>query len=97
MNVALRRPMSRDEFLTWDGHNDGRWEFDGLQPVAMTGGSLGHSAIVVNLLQQLRTRLAGTSCRPFTQAAVATIGIEIPVAAIYEDVLPLPEQESPTP
>ena len=84
MNVALRRPMSRDEFLAWVERQEGRWEFDGIQPVAMTGGSLGHSVITGNLIRTLGNRLAGKPCRPIgPDAAVATVGN----AVRYPDVV----------
>ena len=39
MSDALRRPMTAEEFLAWEEAQDLRWEFDGVRPVAMTGGS----------------------------------------------------------
>jgi hypothetical protein len=59
MNVALRKPMSRQEFFAWAEAQDERYEFDGFQPVAMTGDNLGHSSVAGNIIQQLRNRLAG--------------------------------------
>ncbi len=38
MSVAVRQPMSVAEFLAWEERQELRWEFDGFQPVAMTGG-----------------------------------------------------------
>jgi Uma2 family endonuclease len=76
MNVALRKPsMTRDQFFAWAEASDGRYEFDGFQPVAMTGGTVNHSQITQNLYFALRTRLQGTGCRPLgPDAGVATIG-----------------------
>jgi hypothetical protein len=45
MNVALRKPMTLAEFLAWEERQDLRYEFDGSQPVAMTGGTVDHEAI----------------------------------------------------
>ncbi len=45
MNVALRRPMTLDEFLAWENRQELRYEFDGFQPIAMTGGTAAHAAI----------------------------------------------------
>lgn len=39
MNVALRKPMALPEFLAWEERQELRYEFDGVQPVAMTGGT----------------------------------------------------------
>ncbi len=63
MNVALRLPaMSREQFLDWVQRQEGRFEFDGSRPVAMTGGTRDHSQIVANILFSLRIRSAQ---RPF--------------------------------
>jgi hypothetical protein len=37
MSVAVRAPMSLDALLAWEARQALRWEFDGFQPVAMTG------------------------------------------------------------
>jgi Uma2 family endonuclease len=75
MNVALRKPMTRDEFLAWAESQQGRHEFDGLQPVAMTGGNAVHDRLRRRLTRLLEDRLAGTPCEPFgPDFAVATVG-----------------------
>ena len=56
--------MTRDQFLNWAEAQGGRHEFDGFQPVAMTGGNLNHNQIAINILVALRGRLGGTGCRP---------------------------------
>ncbi len=63
MNVALRQPMTVEEFLDWEGRQELRYEFDGFQPVAMTGGTRAHDAIQVNVVIALGSRLRGKSCR----------------------------------
>jgi hypothetical protein len=45
MNVPLRRPWTQEQFFSWAEAQDIRYEFDGFQPVAKTGGNAGHSAI----------------------------------------------------
>ncbi len=65
MNVALRRPMTLDEFLAWERRQELRYEFDGVRPVAMTGGTVEHSEIATNLVEALRRRLGGKPCRAF--------------------------------
>ncbi len=75
MNVALRKPTTREEFFDWAEVQDGRYEFDGFQPVAMTGGNLGHSRLIRNINRQLGNRLEGKSCEPLgSDAGVATVG-----------------------
>ncbi|VTZ48755.1 conserved hypothetical protein [Methylocella tundrae] len=63
MNVALRKPMSLAEFLEWEKRQPIRYEFDGVAPQAMTGGTAGHADIQANLAAALRTRLRGKPCR----------------------------------
>ncbi len=63
MSNALRKPMTLDEFLAWEERQEMRYEFDGFQPVAMTGGTYAHDAIAINLAIALGTRLRGTRCR----------------------------------
>lgn len=64
MNVALRKAWTQQEFFDWAQAQEGRYEFDGLRPVAMTGGTVNHSRIIRNLNFALRTRLRGGACEP---------------------------------
>jgi Uma2 family endonuclease len=74
MNAPLRKPWTQDEFLAWAERQETRYEFDGLQPVAMTGGTGGHSMIGANVLFALRSRLNGGPCLPLgSDAGVETI------------------------
>ena len=76
MSVTLRVPtMTRDQFFDWASAQGGRYEFDGFEPVAMTGGNLNHNQIAFNIHVALRGRLGGTGCRPLgLDAGVATVG-----------------------
>lgn len=75
MSIALRKTMTRQEFFDWAESQDTRYEFDGFQPVAMTGGTLGHSSLIRNLNFQLTSRLRGKTCEPLgPDAGVATVG-----------------------
>lgn len=76
MDTALRQPtMTREQFFQWAQAQDARYEFDGYQPVAMTGGNLRHNVIHLNIYAALRQRLRGTGCRPLgADAGVATVG-----------------------
>jgi Uma2 family endonuclease len=65
MNVALRKPMTLEQFLAWEDRQELRYEFDGFRPVAMTGGTAAHAAIQRNLIVALGTRLRGQPCQPF--------------------------------
>jgi Uma2 family endonuclease len=47
MSVSLK-PLTLDEFLDWERSQEGRYEFDAIQPVAMTG-SRPHSRVATRL------------------------------------------------
>lgn len=57
--------MSLDEFLAWEHEQELRYEFDGFRPVAMTGRTIAHPEIATNIIEALRRRLQGRSCRAF--------------------------------
>ena len=62
MSQALAPSMSLEEFLAWEENQERKWEFDGYSPVAMVGASDAHSAIQINLVVALQTRLRGSKC-----------------------------------
>ena len=57
MSMAQKRPMTVDEFLAWERRQELKYEFDGFEPIAMTGGSLNHSAIASRLLLAFNGKL----------------------------------------
>jgi len=63
MSVAVRKPMTLEEFLAWEEGQELRWEFDGFAPVAMTGGTVEQALIQANLIRALGNRLHGGPCR----------------------------------
>ena len=81
MSAALRQPMSVAEFLAWEERQEYRWEFDGSQPVAMTGGTRAHETISGNIFFALRGRLAGRRCQAFG----ANLKIEVAGRIRYPD------------
>src|SRR4051812_16300526 len=56
MSVSLK-PLTVDEFLAWERAQPARYEFDGIQPVAMTGGSRLHARMIARLTLALGNRL----------------------------------------
>jgi Uma2 family endonuclease len=84
MNIALRKTWTQEQFLDWAEAQDERYEFDGVQPVAMTGGFNRASAIGINLLVALANRLRRTGCRALgPDAGVETVN----TAVRYPDAL----------
>jgi len=65
VSQARLTPMTPDEFLAWEAKQELKWEFDGFQPVAMTGGTRAHSVIQGNLLSTLISRLGEGPCRAY--------------------------------
>jgi Uma2 family endonuclease len=63
MNLAVRKPMLLSEFLEWEERQGLRYEFDGVEPVAMTGGTVGHAIVQRNLAIALGGRLRGNPCK----------------------------------
>jgi len=57
--------MTVADFLAWEETQELRWEFDGSAPVAMTGGTVAHAIIQLNLTAALNARLRGTPCRAY--------------------------------
>ncbi|HEX4368445.1 MAG TPA: Uma2 family endonuclease [Rhodopila sp.] len=81
MSVALHHPMTVAEFLAWEERQEFRWEFDGFEPVAMTGGTRAHEIISTNILIAVQNRLAGRRCRAFG----ANLKIEVAGRIRYPD------------
>ena len=81
MSMSLRTPMTKDEFLAWETRQEPRYEFDGIRPVAMTGGSNEHNIIFSNLLGSLNQRLRGQPCRAYG----ATMQVEVAGRIRYPD------------
>src|SRR6202142_2356908 len=65
MNLAVRKPMSLAEFLEWEERQELRYEFDGVEPSAMPGGSRRHASTQRNLAMAIGNRLRGKPCQFF--------------------------------
>jgi Uma2 family endonuclease len=63
MSAIPHQPMTMADFLDWEDSQPTKREFDGIQPIAMTGGSLAHAAIQANHAAALRPRLRGRPCQ----------------------------------
>jgi Uma2 family endonuclease len=73
--------MTVADFLAWEERQAIRWEFNGFEPVAMTGGTRAHEIISGNILIEVQTRLAGQRCRAFG----ANLKIEVAGRIRYPD------------
>jgi len=100
MNVALQTAWTIDRFLDWAERQDARYEFNGIRPVAKTGGNANHSRITTNIHAALRQRLRGTSCSFYgPDLGIETIGqaIRYPDALITCAKFPGTERLEPIP
>ncbi len=56
--------MTVPAFLAWEERQELRYEFDGFDPVAMTGGTAAYDRITFNLRKALEAGLAGKPFQP---------------------------------
>lgn len=77
--------MTLTEFLAWEERQEMRYEFDGIQPVAMTGGTVQHEVIGDTLRGLLRAALRGKPCRSLgpTMKIQTNDRIRYPDAFVY--------------
>ena len=84
MDAVPQQDWTQDGFLAWAGRQEGRFEFDGVRPVAMTGGSSNHNVITLNIVAALRSSLTGSAFKVLGLGA----GIEtVPPKVRYPDVI----------
>ena len=57
--------MTLTEFLDWEARQPVKYEFDGLRPIAMAGGTTAHARIQRNLTLAIASRLLGGPCEFF--------------------------------
>ncbi|MBD2025106.1 Uma2 family endonuclease [Leptolyngbya sp. FACHB-711] len=65
--------MTFQEYLKWETQQDCKYEYVGGEVYAMTGGTIPHSAIAVNLLAALRPHVRGRSCQVLSSDAKVAI------------------------
>lgn len=71
--------MPRDAYLEWESHQDIRHEYVQGQVVAMTGGTLPHNDLALNLYTVLRPHIRQRGCR----INVADVKVNIAAADTY--------------
>jgi len=90
--------VDRRKFLFRTSTQEERYEFDGIRPVAMTGGNARHDRITGNIYVALRSRLRGTPCSNHgPNLGMRTIGssIRFPDALITGTPFPDADQIAP--
>jgi Uma2 family endonuclease len=84
--------MSLKQFLAWEERQELRYEFDGIKPIAMNGGTIAHAAIQANLVTKLKIRLKGKPCRPYGSG----LKIEVAGRIRYPDAFVMCTPASPS-
>ena len=57
MNATIRPGVSLADFLDWERDQPQRFEFDGSQPIPMTGGTVAHARLVRRIMEALSRAL----------------------------------------
>jgi Uma2 family endonuclease len=91
MNVVARPRVSLADFLAWEKQQPHRYEFDGTQPIPMTGGTVAHARLVRRIMQAL-SRLLATEYEPFGGDLKV---LTAPGRVRYPDVLVLRGEPAP--
>jgi Uma2 family endonuclease len=60
--LTLSPPTTLAAFLDWERGQELRYEWDGVQPIAMVGGTFVHSELATRLSDALRSALRGGGC-----------------------------------
>jgi Uma2 family endonuclease len=77
--------MSPTEYLAWEEKQPFRHEYLNGEVYAMTGGTLPHNSIALNLAAALKNRLRGTGCRVFINDVKVQVSTKGPY--FYPDVV----------
>ena len=83
--IPDRSYMSPEEFLEWEEQQDIKHEYNNGEVFAMTGGTIPHTTMALNLAAGLKNHLRGGKCRPFM--ADAKVGISGNGPFHYPDVM----------
>jgi Uma2 family endonuclease len=82
-NAGLPR-MTPQEYLAWEENQPLRYEYFRGEVVAMTGGTIPHNQVAVNLAALLKSHLRGKGCKVLTSDAKVAISEQGPFH--YADV-----------
>jgi Uma2 family endonuclease len=97
MPSAAEKLMSLDEFLAWERQQPDRHEFDGFTIIAMTGASMAHVKITMNIAFALRQGLRGTGCRPLSSDAKVITGDSIRYPDVAVTCQPMADRDDIVP
>lgn len=79
------QPMTPQEYLEWEEKQPLKYEYINGKVYAMTGGTLSHNSIALNLASALKNHLRGKGCKVFM--ADAKVGVSDNGPFHYPDVM----------
>ncbi len=82
MAIDSIRQMTVEEYFAYDEAIEYKSEYIDGEVIPMTGGTLNHSAIMLNASSELRQRLKGSDCRVLTSSMRIRVG---PTRYLYPD------------
>ena len=77
--------MTPQEYLEWEEQQPIKYEYINGEVYAMTGGTLPHNSIAINLTSALKNHLRGKGCKVFM--ADAKVGVSLQGPFHYPDVM----------
>lgn len=83
--IPDRNYMTSQEYLEWEERQDIKYEYVNGEVFAMTGGTIPHTTIALNLASALKSHLRGSGCRAYM--ADAKVGISEDGPFHYPDVV----------
>lgn len=76
---SQQQPMTPEEYLLWEPLQEERYEYSGGRIIAMTGGTVPHNDIALNIYSALRARVRAQNCR----INVADVKVQVSDAGAY--------------
>lgn len=83
--IAQPQQMTPQEYLGWEEQQPIKYEYINGDVFAMTGGTLPHNSIAINLTSALKNYLRGKGCKVFM--ADAKVGVSLQGPFHYPDVM----------
>lgn len=85
--IAQPQPqlMTPQQYLEWEEQQPIKYEYINGEVLAMTGGTLPHNSIAINLTSALKNHLRGKGCKVFM--ADAKVGVSLQGPFHYPDVM----------
>lgn len=77
--------MTPQEYLEWEEQQPIKYEYINGEIIAMTGGTIPHNDIAINLISALKNHLRGKGCK--VQLADAKVGVSLQEPFHYPDVM----------